>query len=75
MAHFPGVPVAAVTDAEHEGPAERPQGLEQHLVVVQVVLEIGVLNQHKVASDVRETRAYRVAFSARPILQITLTRG
>ena len=57
-----------MTRAEHERGAARAQRLEQALVVVEVVLEVGVLDQDEVAGRVRQAGAHGVALAARAIL-------
>ena len=65
MADFPAPYVAR---PQHEGATVVAQRFEQFVVVVDVVLEVGVLDEHEIARGLGEACAHGVAFPTRPVL-------
>src|SRR4029453_5979293 len=68
MPHFPALSVHSVPGPQHERGPSGGQWLEQALVVVEVVFEIGVLNQDEVSRRVRQAASHGVALATRAIL-------
>ena len=66
---------AAVARAEDEGVATGDERFEQRVVVLEIVFEVGILDQNEVAGGGGEAGAHGVAFSARASSKMTITRG
>ena len=67
---FPDGPAAfAMTGAEDEFLPAGGEGREQGVVVVEVVFEVGVLDENDVAGGVREAGADGVTFAAGPVFE------
>ena len=64
-----GPAAAAVARAEYERLSARRDRLEEDVVVVEIVLEIGVLNEDDLAGRMGETGADRVPLAACPVLE------
>ena len=67
----PDLPVVEAEAArpEHEAGLVLEQRLEERVVVVDVVLEVRVLDQHDGPGDMRQAGAHRVALAAGPVLE------
>src|SRR5262249_51174492 len=75
LSHLPDVLALKMARADHEGLTaahERPQKV---VIVVEVVLEIGVLDDDEVTGRVPEALAHGVALAARPVLEDDLHTG
>jgi hypothetical protein len=63
VTHLPAPAVLPVADSEDEGSAERAQRFQKHGVVLEVVLEIRVLDEHEVSRGMRQAGPHRVPFA------------
>src|ERR1700737_2340093 len=67
LPHFPGL--ATMARAQNECGAILDKGLQQSIVILKVVLQVGILNKHKIAMRECKTGSDGMPFATRLVIE------